>query len=208
MKRQLLLLILLMFVVGCNILQHPVYVLFGQSHKKVKAEYTGLDSKTIAVVVACGPGIAFEYPYAGLDVARLSVLTLTESLKRVEFVEPGKIDKFQREDLDWLSMPISQIAERFEVDRVLYIDLLQFTTSEINSVNLLRGYVTADVRVYESDSERVDQASYQTEISVVWPEHGPLALSDAAQESVYRQTITLFGDKLARRFYDHKVPVE
>ena len=206
MRRNILLIMLLATLSGCNLLGYPTYLIFGPTGQKVKAEYTGLNEQKIAVVVAAGPGIAFEYPYAGIDLARLTSLALQEHLENVTFVDPEAIDRFQREDLDWPSLPIDQIGRRLDAQCVLYLDLTRFTTLEENSVNLLRGYINADVRVYQVQSPHCQQPAYQTALAIIHPEQGPLSMSDPAEQALYQQTIAQFAQQLARKFYDHRVP--
>ena len=45
MKRMALTLLLAFAAGGCNLLEWPMYVLFGQSQTKIKAEYTGLENR-------------------------------------------------------------------------------------------------------------------------------------------------------------------
>ena len=210
MRRNILLTLIMLLAAlsGCNLLGYPAYVLFGPTGQKVAAEYTGLNDQRIAVVVAASPSIAFEYPYAGIDLARVTTLALQEHLENARFVDPENIDRFQREDLDWLSLPIDQIGRRLDAQCVLYLDLTKFTTLEDNSVNLLRGYINADLRVHHTQSPDCQRPAYQTELAIVYPEQGPLSMSDPAEQALYQQTITQFAQQLARKFYDHRLPAK
>jgi len=198
---------LIFSVSGCNYLTWPVYVLFGQSNKKVKAEYPGLKNQKTALIVATTPAVDFEYPYIRNDLALGITNVLSQHIKGIKFIPQEKIDAFISENLDWVSLPISQIAARFDAQRILYLDLYEFTLREPESVNLLRGRISAAVRVYEIDSPQPDQPVYQTELSNVYPESGPTFYSDTALMMVRQRTLPPFVDQLARKFYDHKIPV-
>ena len=50
-KTTILLLITLTCLTGCNWLEFPAYVIFGQVGPKVPPEYTGLQDATTAIVV-------------------------------------------------------------------------------------------------------------------------------------------------------------
>ena len=206
--RKLVLLLVLMFVAGCNLLEHPLYVLFGQTSKKVKAEYAGLRGKKTVIFVATGPGVDFEYPGARMNLALATADVLSQHVKDAEFVDARMVDTFQREDLDWLSLPMAELGEKFSADLVLYLDMIEFTLAEPESINLLRAYVTADIRVYEMDSANPNKPNYQTEISITYPEQGPLPMSDVAMQRVMYRSIGLFAEELSYVFYDHRVTVE
>jgi len=208
MKRTALLFILTIFLGGCNVLEYPVYVLFGSRSKKVKAEYTDLEGKKIAIMVAGRTAIDFEYPYARMDLALAAAQSIRQNVKKTEFVDQEKIDTYQREDIDWYSLPLSEIGRKFGAQRIVYLDLLQFSMTETNSVNLLRGRIEAQLRVYDMESDQGDIPCYESEVGVVYPEYAPRPRSDSARIEVQRESILLFAEKLAQKFYDHKVPIK
>ena len=165
-----------MFIGGCNILEYPLYVLFGNQTKKVKAEYTGFAEKNTAIMIMAGPDVEFEYPNATTDLALWVGHSIGENVKDVRFIDQEKIDDFMREDLDWYKLSMAEIGKELGADRVLYLDLIRYTMKEEHSVNLLRGNIEADVRVYEIGADS-DRAVYQTEVSALFPEHTPLPVS-------------------------------
>lgn len=189
---------------GCNWLDFPVFVLFGQTHERVKAEYTQLEGKKVAIIIASLPAIDFEDPYARMDLALASAEWIRREVKEVQFVEQETVERFLKENLDWVSMPMSEIAEQFGANRILYIELMQFTTEEPESVNLVRGRGWAQVSVYETDSPSANVPVYQTEIQVVYPEQGPLPMSDTARIAARQQILVQCAGELARKFYNHK----
>lgn len=208
MMRYILIILLPFVAVGCNLLELPAYVLFGQSSKSVKAQYKGLKGTKTAIIIATGLAADFEYPNARMNVALASAQAIGEHVKKVEFVDATEIDTFQEENIDWAAIPFSSIGSKFDVQRILYLDIYQFTLYEENSINLLRGRISAAVRVYEMDSPNPDQPAYRDEIIVLYPEGYPMALSDAAMQNVHFNTITIFADQLAKKFYNHKIPIK
>ncbi len=198
----------MMVTSGCNLLQLPVYLLFGQRTQKVKAQYTGLAHKKVALIVATGPGIDFAYPSARSNISLAVIAAIKTHIKGVEFVPYRKVEAFQDETLDWSALPMEQIARKFGVQRILYLDTYEFSMAETSSVYLLRGRVSAALRVYEADSANPDNPVYQTEIHVIYPEQGPLPMSDVGQIKVWRNSIGLFAKQLAEKFYDHKVEIK
>jgi len=208
MKKRLLITITLLPIVtlaGCNLLEYPLYVLLGDSTVSVKAEYLGLRDKRIAVLVMTTPAVDFEHPYAQLELTNQLSLVLSRHVKDSQFVDPEEIDRFQREDLDWLRLPIHKIGQKFDAQRIVYLDIIQYTMSEENSVNLLRGRIWAEVSVYDMEATEPDTPCYTTEITVVVPEHAPVPIGGGARQQIELQTIQMFAEELAHKFYDHKI---
>jgi hypothetical protein len=208
MFRLILVLMISLTIGGCNLLEYPFYVLFGQSHTKVKAEYTGLENQKTAVIIVGQSAIDFEEPYARMDLALATEQTLKEYIKGVELADQEEIQNFQRSRLDWYSMPIADILNQFQVQRLLYVELIQFTIREPDSVNLLRGHIWAQLRVYEQESDTPDIPVLETEAEVVFPEQAPSSYSEAARFNIRQQSIGLFSQEVARKFYDHKKEVD
>jgi len=204
MKKYLSLLLLPLLLGSCNWLEYPAFIIFGKTHENVKAEYTNLKGKRVAIIIAGLPAIDFEDPYARMDMALASAELIRQEVKGVEFVDQEKIDRFQHENLDWISMPMSQIGKKFAADRVLYIELMQFTTVEPDSINLVRGQIWTQASIYEMDSPQPNVPAYETEIEVVYPEQGPLPMSDTARIGARQQIIILFARDLSRKFHNHK----
>jgi hypothetical protein len=194
-----------LFAGGCNWFQLPLYAIFGQTHTNVKAEYTALAGKKIAIVIATGPSTNFDYPQARTNITLAIIQTITKHVKNVQFVDRAEIEKFQKENLDWGALSMGNIARRFGAQRVLYLDLYQFTMYEPNSINLLRGNIAAAMSVYEADSANPDRQAYHTNVEIVYPENQPVPLSGPAMKSVQYNAIVLFADQVARKFYDHKI---
>ena len=189
-------------------LAYPLYVLLGQTETRVKAEYAGLQDKKIAVIVVGQPGIDFEDPYARMDLALGTQRAIRENVKGVEFADQEKIQAFQRARLDWYSLPLSEIAAQFQVQRVLYLELIQYTIREPDSVNLLRGRIWAQLRVYEAESALPEDPAYETEVEIVYPEQAPQPYSENNKLLIRRQSMETFALEAARKFYDHKRKVK
>jgi len=193
---------------GCNLLEYPFYVLFGRSHTKVKAEYTGLENQKVAVIIVGQSAIDFEEPYARMDLALATEQALTEHVKNIELADQEEIQNFQRSRFDWYSLPVADIIEQFQVQRLLYVELIQFTIREPESVNLLRGHIWAQLRVYQKESDTPDIPVYETETEVTFPEQAPSPYSEAARFNIRQQSIQLFAREVARKFHDHRVETD
>ncbi len=190
---------------GCNILAFPAYVLFGGGKQTVKAEYTGLSDGRVAVIVAGPPGIEVEYPAARTNISMALLGQLNANIEDLAYVDPQRVEAFRRESSNWNALRLQQIGEALEAQRILYIDLIRYTTADADSVNLLRGHIVADVRVYEIDGPHPERAAYQAEIETMFPEGTPYIYSAANQRGIELRTIALFAVEASRKFYDYKI---
>ena len=203
MKKRLLLPLLLLLT-GCNVLEWPAYVLFGQESRTVPAAYKGLESRRTAILVIGQPGIDFEYPFARLDLALAIQDQIAKNVPGVVFVDPQRTEEVMRTEVDFLALSIPEIAQRLDAQRLAYVELLQFTMREPESINLLRGHVWAQVSVFETDALEPEKPAFETEIEVIYPVNAPVPASDESRYSVWQNTIARAADQLARQFYKHK----
>ena len=203
-KTLIVILLLLVCAGGCDILAYPVYLLFGDHNPKVKAEYEGLADKRIALMIAGQPGIEFEYPYITANLATVSENLISQQVKDTSFVEKEKVETFQRQSSRWIGLNMDEIKNHFDAQQLISIELVRLTLLEDNTVNLLRGRLIADVKVYDLEAIPNDQPVYETDIQIVVPESAPVYQSDAAQQQIEQKLIALFATRLAYKFYDHK----
>jgi hypothetical protein len=86
---------------------------------------------------------------------------------------------------------------------------VEYGTREPGSLNLYRGRINAQASLYKTSlDERKARLWRGKAIRVVYPEHDPTGLLRENDRSVRDKTEAIFADKLAKRFYDHKVPIE
>lgn len=194
---------------GCAAGAFLGYQIFAPREKKIKAEYKNLADTTVAIVIASGPAMDFEFPTAKTNMALNMAYYTGKQIKTVKFVDQEKIESYQRDDLDWMRASVAEIGRKFGADRVVYVDLVKFTINEENSINLLRGNVDADLRVYEMDGATPDKPAYQSRVQVFFPENNPIPLSDENTRIIIEnQTTALFALNAAQKFYDYKVPIK
>ena len=208
MSRPLLILLMSLLVPGCNLLEFPAYVLLGRRTQKVKAEYPHLAKQKIAIIVSAGPAIDFEHPFARTNLALACAQAIKSHVKGTQFAQQEEVEMFQQENINWITVPKSQIARRFDASHLIWLDLIQFTLREENSVNLLRGHIVAAVRVYDAEASDQYHAQYETQVIAALPKAGPIAFSESARQQIYRQTLLQFAEQLARKFYNHKIPAK
>lgn len=202
-KQMILLIFLSSFVGGCNIVAYPTYVLFGDHNPTVQAEYEGLAQTHSVLLIVGQPGIDFEFPNVTTNLALMSASQISQNVEDAGFVEQEKIEAFQQQLSQWIGLDMEQIKTHFNAQRLIYIELVRLTLQEDNSVNLLRGRLIADVKVYDLEAAPNEQLVYETEIQIVVPEAAAVYQSDSAQQQIQQKLMAEFAIRLAWKFYDH-----
>ncbi len=191
---------------GCQAIAFP-FLMWGQEPQRdVPAEYPYLANKRVAIVVRAGWEMRFEYENVEWEVADHVQLALENHVPEVSVVDPQKVVSFQRETRDWEEMDPAEIGKRFRADRVMEIDLTQYTTREPESPQLRRGYIAGVINVYNVDYP--DSApAYSQAMRTVYPPDGPGAWG-TSDRGIRYATMEAFAEEVAAPFYDRKVKVD
>jgi hypothetical protein len=171
--------------------------------KTIRAEYPYLANKKVCVVVRGPDELLFEYPNVQWEVADHVRVALESNVRGVTVVDPKKVADFQRTDPAWETMDPAELGKKFGAERVLEIDLTQYTTREPESPHLYRGHISAAVRVYNPEYPN-SQHAYQADVKTAFPPEGP-GQYGTNDRAIRAATMDAFGQDVAVKFYDHEV---
>jgi hypothetical protein len=208
--RGLLLIPMLLLPAGCNYFAAlaavtPVYK---------EAEYKGFANQSIGVMVWADRGISIDWPDIQLDVAGSvqNKMLVSQKSKAGEFsgssfpVLPASIVRFQRDHPDLEATPITDVAPRLGVTRLVYIEIQEFRTRSEDAVELFRGSISADVKVLEITDGHAKVAYEVDGLRVVFPKASP---EEGAMEGndvqMYAGVLDEFSTELMERFLRHQV---
>ena len=196
-------------VSGCPMSRWLAYVALGGKDKKVQAEFAELSGKSVVVVVYVDKGVQYEYPNVCLTVSATVAEELRKNVEPSEVIDPRRVVKYQDANIYWDEMDKTALGKHFGADYVLLLALVEFNTREPGSMNLYRGRITAEPSVYKvSLPERQARVWRGETIRVVYPEHDPAGQLRENDRAIRVKTEHLFADRLVKKFYDHKVPIE
>ncbi len=200
------LLMLLTAGVGCRLLAAP-FILFGEEPtEEVKAEWPHLSGKHVAILIWADSNTRFEYPNVGLELAEHLRVAMEPHLTGISFVPARDIVEYQRNNPDWDLEDPSTLGARFRADRVMLVELTQYTTREPEATHLLRGLIASSIKLYDCGLP-ASEAVYRTTVETVYPDEG--ASTWGTNESDLRlATMEAYSLTVARKFYDHKVKVK
>ena len=209
---------------GCNLLG----VIAAKSPPPVvPAAYDGLAGQRVAVWVWVEPGAEIDYPALSLQLATRLQQNLEaardkgpgrarRNLKETTFpIRPESIERHQNNNPMLGSMPITQIAPRLDVDRVIYVEITRFTTQGGAAAGLYRGVATMNISVVEAPPAPATPgttrpaegtiAFQDQNIQVAFPRRGPAEGSSTLRAGdAYQGLVLEIADAAARRFVAHQ----
>ena len=183
------------------------FVLFGsEPTRKVDAEYPYLNDKTVCVAVWVDNNTSFEYPHVQLELSEHVAAALQPHVANIAFVPNKRVVAYQRSTPDWDREDPALLGARYRADRLMLIEVTQYTTREADSPHLYRGRVAASVKIYDTQYENAAPV-YRTRVEVVYP---PKSVGEWGSDdrSIRKGAMEEFAAELARKFYNHRVKVE
>lgn len=172
--------------------------------RKVEAEYTGLQGKTFAVVVAADRLIQSEHP----GVIEELTMRITERLEQ----ESGAAGRVRGERLlgylydnpRWIAMPRGELAERLGVDRLVYVEVLEYQLNDPGNQYLWKGVAAGTVGVIEAGGPLPDEFVFERQIRVTFPDKEGYGPGELAREAIASVLIKRFTDRASWLFYTHE----
>jgi hypothetical protein len=199
-------LVLTVPLVGCKALAMPFLLWGPEPTKKIPAECSDLAGKRVAVLVWADMDTLFEYQHVQLELSEHVRAGLEGKVKGLTFVPNRQVVELQRQDPDWDRADPAKLGAKLGAERVLYIELTQYTTREPDSPHLLRGHIGANAKVCDTAQSGAPPV-YKGVVECAYPEHA-VAEWGANDTAVRRGVMEAFAQALAGKFYDRQVKVK
>src|SRR6266480_4283936 len=179
--------------------------------EKPAAVYEGLKGQSCAVMVWADWRTRTEYNQIQIDLAR----RLTEKLSKgkkdgkksesgaLEFIDPVRVVRFQREYPEVMSMGITEVAPKLGASRVIYVEFDEFSAHSPEAIMVLKGFAKATLRVVEVSGGVAKVAFEEADIHAHYPPDSPegvVASDKVTVRTIYDGTLELLAEKLAARF--------
>lgn len=208
-----LLLCLLPLNSGCGCINWLAHVTAPSAPtKNVKAQFGDLKAKTVAVAVYAGPETLLDYQTVQLEISDAVVAELRKRVSKVTVVNPLQVIRYQDENPGWTALPPEKLCRDLGADFVLLVSLMEFSTRAPGSIHLARGRIIAEASLYKSSQPGENPSGrpvWRSQlIRVVYPEQSPLGVPVSDDRDIRLRTARIFAERLAKNFYDHKVPKE
>jgi len=190
----------LLAISGCSFLTMGYNRQYGSP---VTAQYAGLADKTVAIVVYVDQAESYEYPQARSEISNFVATTMRQAMPKIKLVDPKLVIQWQDETLNWASISEKEIGKHFGVDRVVYIEVIDYGTREPGASDLLRGRLQTTCKVFETETPG-STAVWNQPLRVFWPENGPMDATQGSDLAVRQHVLEAFSSQLTGAFYDHR----
>jgi hypothetical protein len=191
---------------GCGRLMYFFWP-FGRT-QTFEAEFDGLESHSVAVVIFAGDQTQYEYPWATLNLSAMISSQLKNRVKDLTIVDPKKITAYQRKNLHWMSMDKTDLGKKLKTNFILHISLIEFSTAEKGTVDTLRGVINGEIKLYDCSKPEDDSCVWTCEnIRLQFPKI-PTIRTPKNERAIRESIIEKFSTKLTKKFYTYTVDKE
>ena len=200
--------LLFLGIAGCSLFVMTGKAIFGDPkvtslfRKQTRVDLTKAKKK---VVVICSFPEAARAEYSG--VAADIVLGVTLRLKRegIPVVRSSKVADFLDEN-NGVFDDMDELAEAFDADYIIHIDLTEFTHRADNSPGMYQGRTIGNVsayRIVKQNGVKEARDIFSQEFKSVYPPHNPISVSRKSERTFLSDYIRRISTELAQLFYDH-----
>jgi hypothetical protein len=174
----------------------------------VPAKFDGMKNQRVAVVVFASETTQYEYPWVVMNLSAMTSAKLRGEIDGITTVEPQKITAYQHKNLHWASMDKTALGKALKADLILHISLVEFSTVEEGYVDLLRGRINGEIKVYDCSKPENDACVWTCDnIRVKFPKTATVRTTKN-ENNIHSIIMMKFSEKLAKNFYSYKVDRE
>jgi len=186
---------------GCNWLLPAAFLL--PDKKTVPPEYAGLKDTKALVLIWAEPETLYDYPHIRFELANYIGDKLSAEVSGLTLTDPRKVEDFIERTPEAAYDP-RLVGQHFDVQRVVYVELLQFQIRDPDAPDFLQGKIQGSVVVHSIEADP-DEAQMQEldQVATVCPDH-PVLFTPQAPLVVRNDTYAKFAELVARKFYAHE----
>lgn len=189
---------------GCGLVGWGLDTIAGQEKEvEVEADYQGLEGRKVAVIVYAARPTLYRHPDAPMLVTRAVSGRIADEVPTAQLLEPALVTAFQTQNPHW--MPYGDLIEQLGVDRLVVVDLAEYTTHDPKNAHAWRGVLSANIRVVERESSDIDLPVYGNVVRVRYPDH-PVPLLKSDDRTIELGLLNRFSFRVAGLFHDHRTP--
>jgi hypothetical protein len=176
-----------------------------------RAKYTGLAGQSVGIMVWADRGVRIDWNYVRLDLANLIQDKLRNSksseVKGTTFpVLPASIVRYQEDHPGIEAVPITEIAPKLGVSRLIYVEILALSTRSDTSFQMYRGRVQASMKIVEVSNGKAVSAYEESDLHATYPpkstQDGVVGSSDVV---MYKGVVAALADEVVNQLTTHEV---
>ena len=146
--------------------------------------YRGLENKTVAVVVEADYSTMFEYPGLVTHVASGVTMRIARWVPGVQVLDPGIVLNWQYNKPNWNTLPYGEIAEQLNVDRVVFVEVLEYRLHPPGNRFLWDGNAISRAGIIERDGIDPDTFAETFDVTAKFPSIQGVTAENATQTQI------------------------
>lgn len=174
--------------------------------KTVKTKYTGLMGKSFAVIVAADRSIQADHPEVVEVVTNEVTRRLVENSGATGVVPAPEVLRYQFQNPGWVARTPKELADEFGVQRLVFIDLQEYSLTDPGNAYVWAGVAGGLVQVLEADSPVATEFAYKEAIRVRYPDESGMTPSNVPGETVRLELTRRLVRRASWLFYEHDEP--
>jgi hypothetical protein len=170
------------------------------------AKYSGLDNRSVAVIVQTDYSTLFEHPGLVTTVTGGVTARIGKWVHNVQVFDPQQVLNWQYRTPQWAALPLGEIATQLNVDRVVFIDILEYRLHPPGNRYLWDGEAVARVGIIERDGIDPDAFSDTFDIVSRFPDMEGVGIESADRSQIETGLLSDFVKRNAWLFHLHYEP--
>ena len=205
---KLVVVLVLVSLTGCSLFVMAGKAFFGDpvvDSAFKRATRVNLVASKKKVIVLCTVPESVNNRYPAINQQILEAITRRLKREGIQVINANKVLTWL-DDRNGVWDNASEIAQDFDADFIIHIDLSEFTHKAENSPDMYQGKTLGRVEAYrvtkDGDVKRADTV-FSTEFSSQYPRNAPMSVNRASGELFLHKYVTRISTELAQMFYDH-----
>jgi hypothetical protein len=203
-----------LFAMTCNMSGCSLFVMAGKmfyGDPKVISPFhsgTGIevakDEQTVLIIFSAPESVKSEFPSIEFDLTEETIRRLKR--REIKVIDPDDVATFI-DDNGGYWHDEQDLADHFDADIIVHVDLDTFTCTEENSPWLLRGRAEGNLyayRVRKIDGEKVASEIFVREITSTYPKQTSISTDSFSRSTFQKQYIDLMATYITQMLHDHR----
>lgn len=175
------------------------------SHQ-VMAKYSRLTDKSFAVVIAADRSVVGDQPELVSLLTKEITRRIAENAGAGGMVPAEDILRYQYQRPGWVALSPRDLAKELEVDRLIFIDLNDFSLNDPGNTYIWNGTAAGVVSVYESERETGGESAFREQVRVKYPDSEGLSEYQVPRGTVQMELSRRFVQRASWLFFEHEEP--
>jgi hypothetical protein len=180
-----------------------------ESHRRTgrtrfDAQYERIEGHSFAVICSASRAIEAEHPGITARINQRVNDRLIQNANPSYAIPSNDLLTVLYNTPQWPAMTREDIAKMLGVERLIVIEIVEYTLNEPGNEYIWAGAVAGVVSVYESDSALPNDPIYEKAISITFPDSTGYMRHDLPEAAVTAELSNRFINRAAWLFYEHE----